>query len=118
MYAGPASHRLPADPSFEYGMLAMSGTATVAGSPLQPGSLLYLGAGRGELAVQAPGPARLFLLGGAPFEEPLVMWWNFVGRSHEEILQAAKTGWAGGASGRYPAAPPNPYPRRPCRRSR
>jgi hypothetical protein len=38
--------------------------------------LLYLGAGRGEIAVQAPGPARLFLLGGAPFEEPLVMCWK------------------------------------------
>ena len=25
------------------------------------------------------------LLGGAPFTESVLMWWNFVGRSHEEI---------------------------------
>jgi hypothetical protein len=23
-----------------------------------------------------------------PFEEQIVMWWNFVGRSHDEIVQA------------------------------
>ncbi len=33
------------------------------------------------------GDARLLLLGGEPFEERIVMWWNFVGRSHEEIVE-------------------------------
>ncbi|HEV7418703.1 MAG TPA: pirin-like C-terminal cupin domain-containing protein, partial [Mycobacterium sp.] len=32
-------------------------------------------------------PARVLLLGGPPFGEQLVMWWNFVGRSHDEIVQ-------------------------------
>ena len=41
------------------------------------------------------GPARLFLLGGEPFDEPLVMWWNFVGRSHDEIV-AARDDWMAG----------------------
>lgn len=85
--AGPA--RLPLEREFEYGVLVMSGTAEVAGATLAPGSLLYLGRGRSDVALHAPdGPARLFLLGGEPFDEPLVMWWNFVGRSHEEIVQA------------------------------
>ena len=30
------------------------------------------------------------LLGGEPFEEQLVMWWNFVGRSGEEIETYAR----------------------------
>src|SRR5699024_1654813 len=30
--------------------------------------------------------ARLILLGGEPFAEEIVMWWNFVGRTHEEIV--------------------------------
>lgn len=30
------------------------------------------------------------LLGGEPFEEEIVMWWNFIGRSHEEIEEARK----------------------------
>jgi redox-sensitive bicupin YhaK (pirin superfamily) len=89
------SVRLPAEPGYEYGVLSMDGAATVAGTELTPGSLLYLGAGRTEIPVETTGPARLFLLGGAPFEEPLVMWWNFVGRSHEDIV-AAREDWAAG----------------------
>ena len=38
--------------------------------------------------------ATLFLLGGEPFEDDIVMWWNFVGRSHEEIVQARED-WEG-----------------------
>ncbi len=32
-------------------------------------------------------PARLVVLGGPPFTEQIVMWWNFVGRTHDEIVQ-------------------------------
>jgi hypothetical protein len=32
------------------------------------------------------------LLGGAPFDEDIVMWWNFVGRSHDEIV-AFREAW-------------------------
>jgi hypothetical protein len=28
----------------------------------------------------------VLLIGGAPFGEPIVMWWNFVGRTHEEVV--------------------------------
>ncbi|HLU45124.1 MAG TPA: pirin family protein [Natronosporangium sp.] len=92
--AGGAAH-LPLDPSFEYGVLVMTGEAEVAGTPLAPGTLLYLGQGRTDLALRAHSPCRLFLLGGEPFEEPLVMWWNFVARDHEEIV-AARTDWEEG----------------------
>ena len=34
------------------------------------------------------GPTRVLLLGGVPFGEPVVMWWDFVARSHEEIDRA------------------------------
>ena len=87
--------RLPAERGFEYGVLAMTGTATVAGTALGPGSLLHLDAGREEIPVDAAGPARLFLLGGTAFEEPLVMWWNFVGRTHEEVVRS-RDDWAAG----------------------
>lgn len=95
LFPGPGEYRMPVDPAFETAVLVMSGTADVAGVTLSPGSLLYLGQGRTELTLEAAGPARLFVLGGTPFEEPLVMWWNFVGRSHEEIA-AAREDWMRG----------------------
>ncbi len=87
--------RLPLDPGFENAVLVMSGTARAAGVDLSPGSLLYLEPGRTEISIDADEPARLFLLGGEPFDEPLVMWWNFVGRSHEEIVRA-RDDWMSG----------------------
>lgn len=86
--ADGAETRLPLEPDFEYAALAMTGETRVDGVPLQPGSMLYLGCGRTELPLHARSDASLMLLGGEPFAEELVMWWNFVGRTHEEIEQA------------------------------
>ncbi|MGX2993020.1 pirin family protein [Streptomyces sp. JNUCC 64] len=85
-----ADVRLPLEPDFEYAVLSMSGEARVDGVPVLPGSMLYLGCGRTELPLSAESDAGLMLLGGEPFAEELVMWWNFVGRSNEEIVQARK----------------------------
>ncbi|MFE1905466.1 pirin family protein [Streptomyces gardneri] len=79
---------LPLDPDFEYAVLSMSGEAEVDGVPVLPGSMLYLGCGRTELPLRAVSDAGLMLLGGEPFEEEIVMWWNFVGRTDEEIRKA------------------------------
>ncbi|WP_434740215.1 pirin family protein [Micromonospora sp. SH-82] len=91
----PATVALRRD--FEYGLLALAGSAQVDGTTVAPGSLLYLGTGRDRLTVRAAPDCRLLLLGGEPFDEPLVMWWNFVGRSHEEVV-AAREEWMAGAS--------------------
>jgi redox-sensitive bicupin YhaK (pirin superfamily) len=89
MTAG-ADIEVPLDPDFEYGLLASSGTASVEGAPLERGAMLYLGTGRSSLRLRATEATRLLLLGGEPFEERLVMWWNFVGRSGEEIADYAE----------------------------
>jgi quercetin 2,3-dioxygenase len=86
---------LPVPEGFETGVLVMSGEASVGGHRLTPGSLLYAAPGQGDIAIEVDAPARLFVLGGRPFEEPLVMWWNFVGRPHEEIV-AAREDWMAG----------------------
>ncbi|MFL0027877.1 pirin family protein [Streptomyces sp. NBUL23] len=88
--AGGAEARLPLDPDFEYAVLSMSGEAEVDGVPVLPGSMLYLGCGRTELPLRGVSDAGLMLLGGEPFEEELVMFWNFIARSGEEIAQARK----------------------------
>ncbi|MEE1930535.1 pirin family protein [Streptomyces sp. TRM 70351] len=88
---------VPVEPGFETAALVMRGSARIAGSTLEPGALLYLGRGRPGIEVEAAAGARVFLLGGEPFAEPLVMWWNFVGRTHEEIVRA-RADWAAGAA--------------------
>jgi redox-sensitive bicupin YhaK (pirin superfamily) len=90
-----AAARLPLTPGFEHAALVLDGSAKVADSLLTPGSLLYLGIGRNELSIHSGQGARLFLLGGEPFDQALVMWWNFVARSHEEIV-AAREDWMAG----------------------
>ncbi|MFJ7198768.1 MULTISPECIES: pirin family protein [unclassified Streptomyces] len=91
-----AAARLPLDPDFEYAVLSMSGQAEVDEVPVLPGSMLYLGCGRTELPLRADTDAGLMLLGGEPFEEELVMWWNFIGRDNAEIVQA-RNDWMEGA---------------------
>jgi redox-sensitive bicupin YhaK (pirin superfamily) len=86
--AGGARSAFTLDPGFEYAVLALDGAATVDGDAVEPGGLLYLGEGKTALTVETDAPARLFLIGGEPFEEPLVMWWNFVARTDEEIRRA------------------------------
>ena len=88
--AAGADVELPLEPGFEHALLASSGDAEVEGLALGHGSMVYLGTGRRTVRVRAAAPARLMLLGGEPFEEQLVMWWNFVGRSGEEIEAYAR----------------------------
>ncbi|WP_179954761.1 pirin family protein [Georgenia wutianyii] len=87
--AAGATLRLRVDPAFEHGVLLDSGELTVAGTALEPAWLAYLAPGREELVLQAgPEPVRAVLVGGEPFPEEVLMWWNFVGRTHEEVLTA------------------------------
>ncbi|MFJ6079154.1 pirin family protein [Pseudarthrobacter sp. NPDC092419] len=87
---GPAV--LPLEPAFEHGILVLDGGLAVDGHDLRPGPLGYLGTGRSELAVAAEPGTRFLLIGGEPFQEELLMWWNFVGRTHDEVA-AARADW-------------------------
>lgn len=81
---------LPLNPDFEYGILALSGRAVVEGELIEPGTLIYLGAGRKHLPLSLEEGARLFMIGGQPFEEEILLWWNFVARSEQELVEATK----------------------------
>ncbi|NJC72895.1 pirin family protein [Planosporangium thailandense] len=91
-----ALHRpttVPLRPDFEYAVVVLEGSVGIGGTALPPGKLGYLGRGRDELRVDVREPARAMLLGGEPFADPIVMWWNFVARSRAEI-DAAYESWA------------------------
>jgi len=118
--------RPPLDPDFEYAVLVMSGTAEVDGVDVERGSMLYLGCGRRDLPLRADTDTALLLLGGEPFAEKLVMWWNFVGRSGDDIAQA-RADWMTGdrfgevhgyAGTRLPAPELPPVPLKPRGRTR
>jgi redox-sensitive bicupin YhaK (pirin superfamily) len=87
---------LPLDPAYEYGLVVATGALTVDGTRLAPGAVGYLPAGSDELAVTTDGPARVLLIGGVPFAEQVVMWWNFVARTHDELADAYRD-WASSA---------------------
>ena len=76
------------DPAFEHGVLCDLGAVRVEETALTVSELAYLSPGRSSLRLHnaGEGPARMLLLGGTPFTDELVMWWNFVGRSHEDIV--------------------------------
>ncbi|HTI75739.1 MAG TPA: pirin family protein [Mycobacterium sp.] len=78
---------LEIDPAFEHGALLDQGAVEVAGARLEVAELAFQAAGSDRLCLinHGQGPARVVLLGGPPFPEQLVMWWNFVGRSHDDI---------------------------------
>ncbi|MFF2655281.1 pirin family protein [Streptomyces sp. NPDC058045] len=119
-------HRLPLEPDFEYAVLTMSGEARVDGVPVLPGSMLYLGCGRTDLPLHALSDTTLMLLGGEPFEEELIMWWNFIGRTQQDI-ETARSDWMashrfgevhGYAGDRLPAPELPPVPLKPRGRTR
>ncbi len=89
------SLRLPLEPDFEHAVMIMAGSADVDGVPLDPGALLYLGTARRDLHLTSADGARVLLIGGLPFDEQIVMWWNFVARSNDEIV-AAREDWTDG----------------------
>lgn len=97
---GSGDTLVPLEAEFEHAVLVMSGAAVVDGAALGTGAMLYLGCARHDLRLGATGPARVLLLGGAPFDEEIVMWWNFVAHSGDEIADAREQWVAGTTFGR------------------
>ena len=79
------SIRVPVDPTFEHGLLLDAGDLLVEGMPLRKDELGHLTPGADEIELHATTAVRLLLLGGRPFGERIVMWWNFIGRDHDEV---------------------------------
>jgi redox-sensitive bicupin YhaK (pirin superfamily) len=79
---------LDVDEAFEHGVLVDAGVLAVDGVETKQHDLAYVPPGRGALVLAAyDEPVRLLLLGGPPFGEAIVMWWNLVARTHEEVVE-------------------------------
>lgn len=77
-------------PAFEHAVLVLTGELHLASERLQPGTLLYLGCGRDQISLRSGAPAHCILIGGEPFKEEILLWWNFVCRTREELVKATE----------------------------
>jgi hypothetical protein len=95
---------VPVDPSYELGVLVDHGDLTVDDEQLAAHALGFWTAGRECLELTAREETRLLVLGGPPFGEKIVMWWNYIGRDHDEVV-AYRADWEAlldrGRSGRF-----------------
>jgi redox-sensitive bicupin YhaK (pirin superfamily) len=113
---------LPLQRQYEHALLVLAGTATTERQQLDADTLYYLGTQRDELAMRSDSGGRVLLIGGRPFGETILMWWNFVARTPDEIRDAREDWEAHRRFGTVPAykgaripapelvrlAPPNP----------
>jgi len=93
VHAG-GSLELPLDPGHEHAIIVLSGEIAVDEHPLAPHALWYLGVGRASVRLRSTRGGRALLIGGPPFPENILMWWNFVARTPEEIAEA-RADWEG-----------------------
>lgn len=116
---------LPLTAAWENAIVLVEGDAQVEEHQMTQNEMLYLGDSRDSVQVSSTEGALMFLLGGEPFAEDLVMWWNFAGRTHDEIVEA-RDAWEAGSdrfghvighgSERIPAPPLPPVRLMPRRR--
>ena len=73
-------------PEHEHGALRVDAPLSLDGVEIPRHGIGFAGTGRSRLRLTTgDDAATVLLIGGAPLNEKIVMWWNFVGRSHEEI---------------------------------
>ena len=83
------------DPTFEHAALLLDGDAAAEGPIFVPHVLYYFGSGRSEIHIESERGARVLWIGGPPFSETILMWWNFVARTPDEIARA-RADWEAG----------------------
>lgn len=83
-----ASTKLEVRRDFEHAVLAEDSAITVNSAEVGHRALAYIPPGSDALEITAGSSgARVILLGGVPLGEKIVMWWNFIGRTHDEIVE-------------------------------
>lgn len=91
---------LPFDTNWEHGVQVLGGEAVVDGVRIGKDQLLYFPKGSSQVEIRANNFTQILLIGGEPFPEKIVMWWNFIARSHQEIIEM-RSAWQDG-NDRFP----------------
>lgn len=82
-------------PEFEYGLLTLEGSVSIGEDSLRSDEFAYLGRGQDSLCLKLAAGSKVLLLGGLPFEQPVLMWWNFVAYTKAAIAEAQRQ-WESG----------------------
>lgn len=91
-----------ADPDFEYALVPLEGRIKIDESIVEPGFMALIPPGGDELRIEAGDfGSRAMLIGGEPLGDRLQMWWNFVGRTRDELTRAWRD-WQAGDTNRFP----------------
>jgi len=110
---------VPLQAGFEHAFLVLGGEARIGQDVFHVDAFAYLAPGVTQIELTLAAGSRILLIGGEPFEPPILMWWNFVGFSQDEIRRS-QADWEAGHErfGRVPqdggrrlAAPPLPWAR-------
>lgn len=106
----PAGARMevPLDPAFEHAVLPLTGGLGVDGEAFTPDAMAYLESGRDSVTLRSDAAAHCVLIGGVPFGEDILLWWNFVARTPEEIRTATDDWNAGRRFGAVHGSPSRP----------
>jgi len=79
---------LPLAADFEHAAFVLNGNAALDNTPIAANALHYVRPGPHELRITGTRGCRMVLIGGEPFRKPVLMWWNFVARTREEMAKA------------------------------
>jgi redox-sensitive bicupin YhaK (pirin superfamily) len=84
------------------GIYIVQGSILIAGQHYEASQMMVFRPGDAITVAAGPQGARLMILGGATFNGPRYIWWNFVASSRERI-EEAKADWRAGnwGSGRF-----------------
>jgi len=86
----PGKIDLPVNVGWEHGVLVARGNIEIDEKQIRKDELLFIPPGQEKITIGGAERATLLLIGGAPFTEKFIMWWNFLGRSHEEVVEMRK----------------------------
>lgn len=87
-FAAGATNEIELNPEFEYGFMLAAGQLSVDGQTVPTSGLYFVPAGAESVKLEAAAGSIVLMLGGKPFGEKILMWWNFIGRTQADVSKA------------------------------